>query len=301
MRNRPIACAADKSHLRGDVDDRTGSSLLLHFAGDSLRNKEGRPDIDRHNMVEIRRGHLEKRRRAIGSRIVHQNVQRRQAAMEACIAGRSVTSNWTAWATPPASTIASRAASISAIVRAARMTSAPACASAAAAARPRPLPAPVTSARFPSRRRAAFGESRSFSGLRVGHVSPAVAAHADVGLLGVAGEAFQHAEPRAVLADRSARRVGQNALVGEGLEELADPKPAGVAGGLLGRQRMVGADHLVAVGDVGARSEEQRSVIASCARRKKSGSRVMTCTCSEAIRSATRTISSSLSQTMTWP
>src|SRR3546814_16319182 len=44
------------------------------------------------------------------------------------------------------------AASISSTERAARVTSAPACASAAANARPMPLPAPVTSARRPSNR-----------------------------------------------------------------------------------------------------------------------------------------------------
>src|SRR3546814_7243548 len=44
------------------------------------------------------------------------------------------------------------AASISSPERAARVTSAPACASAAANARPMPLPAPVTSARRPSNR-----------------------------------------------------------------------------------------------------------------------------------------------------
>ena len=37
----------------------------------------------------------------------------------------------------------------------------------------------------------------SFRRLRVGHVAAAVAAHADIGLLGVAEEAFQHAQPRA--------------------------------------------------------------------------------------------------------
>jgi hypothetical protein len=74
-------------------------------------------------------------------------------AMQACITARSVTSSGTASAAPPAATIASRAASISLLVRAARTTSAPAWARAAAAVRPRPRPAPVTSARLPSRRK----------------------------------------------------------------------------------------------------------------------------------------------------
>ena len=42
---------------------------------------------------------------------------------------------------------------------------------------------------------------------------------------------------------------------------LPTHKPAGVARGLLGRQRMVRADDLVAVGDVGARSQKQSSVV----------------------------------------
>ena len=91
-------------------------------------------------------------------------------------------------------------------------------------------------------------------------VAAAVAADADVGLFGVADEAFEHAEPRAVFADHRGGLVGQDALVAVGLQELADPEAAGVAAGLLGRQRVVGADHLVAVGDVGARAEEQRAV-----------------------------------------
>ena len=60
---------------------------------------------------------------------------------------------------------------------------------------------------------------------------------------------------------RGGSLVGQHALVGDGLEELADPEAARVAGREPGRQGVVGADHLVAVGDVGARAEEQRAVI----------------------------------------
>jgi hypothetical protein len=76
----------------------------------------------------------------------------------------------------------------------------------------------------------------------------------------MADEALQHAQPRAVFADHRRRLVGQDLLVAVGLQELADPEPAGVAPGLLGRQRVVGADHLVAIGDVGAGPEEQRAV-----------------------------------------
>src|SRR5579875_2495134 len=66
---------------------------------------------------------------------------------------------------------------------------------------------------------------------------------------------------RAHLADPAAR-LRRAALVGEGLQELARPPPAGVAGRAGGRQDVVGADRLVAVGDGRLRAEKQRAVIA---------------------------------------
>jgi hypothetical protein len=56
-------------------------------------------------------------------------------------------------------------------------------------------------------------------------------------------------------------RLGRALLVGHGLEELADPEAASVAGSAPSRQGVVGADHLVAVGDVGLLAEEQRAVV----------------------------------------
>src|ERR1700738_5440159 len=94
--------------------------------------------------------------------------------------------------------------------------------------------------------------------LGVADVAPAVAAHAYVRLLGVAEEAFQHAQARAIFADLRACLIGEHLLIGAGFEKLADPKAAGVARRLLGRQRVVGADYLVAIGDVGARAEAPR-------------------------------------------
>src|ERR1700738_4227288 len=88
-----------------------------------------------------------------------------------------------------------------------------------------------------------------------------VTADAKVGLLLVAPEAFDGAEAAAVFADHGARLGGLDLLVGAGLEELADPEAAGVARRRLGRQRVVGADHLVAIGDVGLRAEKERAVI----------------------------------------
>ena len=66
--------------------------------------------------------------------------------------GAFLTSRVMASARSPRSRMACAAASISAVVRAASVTCAPACASAEAAASPMPRPPPVTSARLPSSR-----------------------------------------------------------------------------------------------------------------------------------------------------
>ena len=101
-----------------------------------------------------------------------------------------------------------------------------------------------------------------------------VAAHAQVGLLLV-----RRRSPRARRAASSTSPIITDAssrldpLVRAGLEELADPEPAGVAGGAPRRQRVVRADHLVAVGDVRLRPEEEGAVVASCARGTRRGSR----------------------------
>ena len=57
-------------------------------------------------------------------------------------------------------------------------------------------------------------------------------------------------------------RLAREPLVGDRLEELADPQPARVAGGAAGRQRVVGADALVAVGDRAFLADEQAAVVA---------------------------------------
>src|SRR5437870_7310005 len=99
------------------------------------------------------------------------------------------------------------------------------------------------------------------SSLLIRCVLAAVASHPEVGLFLVAPEALNRAEPAAIFADHRARLRGLDLLIGAGLQELADPQPAGVARRAPGRQRMVGADYLVAKGDVGFRAEEQRAVI----------------------------------------
>src|SRR6202049_889649 len=88
----------------------------------------------------------------------------------------------------------------------------------------------------------------------IGDVAAAVAAQADIGLLGVTQKTFEYAKPRAIFPDQRRGLVGEHLLIGAGLEELADPKSAGIPRCLLGRQGMVGADHLVTIGDVSART-----------------------------------------------
>src|SRR4051794_21873692 len=175
------------------------------------------------------------------------------ASIAAAKPARSVTSTASASALPPLARIALAASPISPDERAASVTLAPASAKACAAASPMPRPAPVTSARLPSSRNEG---SRPDAGIaigllgrgRVGDVAAAVAAHADIGLLGMAGKTLEHAKARAVLAYHRRGLVRQHLLVGDGLEELADPEPTRVARRLLGRQRVVRADDLVAKG-----------------------------------------------------
>ena len=75
------------------------------------------------------------------------------------------------------------------------------------------------------------------------------------------GEVLDGAQAAAVLADQRARSGIGDPLIGDGLDELAHPQAARVAGRALGGQRVVGADDLVAVGDVGHRPEEQGAVV----------------------------------------
>src|SRR5262249_10270946 len=74
-------------------------------------------------------------------------------------------------------------------------------------------------------------------------------------------EALQHAKPRTIFADHGAGLVGQHFLVGAGLHELANPQAPGVPRRFFRRQCVIGTDHLVAISDVRARSEEQRAIV----------------------------------------
>ena len=76
----------------------------------------------------------------------------------------------------------------------------------------------------------------------------------------MADEAFQHAQPRAVLADHCRGLIGHHLLITVCFQKLANPQPTSVAPCLFRRQRVVGADHLVAIRDIGARAKEQRAV-----------------------------------------
>jgi hypothetical protein len=77
--------------------------------------------------------------------------------------------------------------------------------------------------------------------------------------------ALEELDPRGAAAhaaeERAARRV-RDLLVGDGLEVLAHPEPAGVAGAAQRRQDVVGSDHLVAVGHAGVLAEEEGAVVA---------------------------------------
>src|SRR5712672_657187 len=92
-------------------------------------------------------------------------------------------------------------------------------------------------------------------------VLAAVAADAQIGLFLVAPEAFDRAQPAAILPDHRARLRCLHFLVGARLEELADPEPARITGRALCRQGVVGADDLVTVRYVGFGAEKQRTVI----------------------------------------
>src|SRR5262245_2611229 len=73
-------------------------------------------------------------------------------------------------------------------------------------------------------------------------------------------EVLDPALPRADLADHGARRLVA-LLKGDGLEELAHPEPARVAGRAARREDVVGADRLVAVRHSGRLPEEERAVV----------------------------------------
>src|SRR5687768_4318277 len=82
----------------------------------------------------------------------------------------------------------------------------------------------------------------------------------------VGGELVRHhplglADARDDRRDRMAR-LASEALVGDGLDELSHPEPAGVAPGAARGQRVIGAHALVAVGDGALLAHEEAAVVA---------------------------------------
>ena len=126
----------------------------------------------------------------------------------------------------------------------------------------------------------------------VGDVAAAVAADADVGLLGVADEALEHAEPRAVLADHRRRLVGQRPSGSCGSSGTCRPRarrcsgrPSWSAACGWCRSPCRRWRRWCAARGTARRSECMFS-------RNQSSRSVITCTCSEAMSLATSSISS---------
>src|SRR3954451_8273371 len=81
-------------------------------------------------------------------------------------------------------------------------------------------------------------------------VLAAVAPHAQVGLLLMSGEVLYRAQSGTIFADHRGR-LRRDLLIRHSLEELPDPQTAGVARRPFRRQRVIRADHLVAIRDIG--------------------------------------------------
>src|SRR5207237_10117532 len=62
-------------------------------------------------------------------------------------------------------------------------------------------------------------------------------------------------------ADHRRGLVADHLLICTGLDELANPEATRVARRLARWQRMIRADHLIAVRDVGARAKKQRTIV----------------------------------------
>ena len=90
---------------------------------------------------------------------------------------------------------------------------------------------------------------------------PRVAPLAQIGR-GLVGEHALHLADARDDGRHAAARLAREALVGHGLDELADPQSARVPRGAAGGQDVVGADALVGVGDGRLLADEERSVVA---------------------------------------
>src|SRR5271155_4223352 len=157
----------------------------------------------------------------------------------ACKAALSFTSARTAMCPAPGSA-ATKASAAPAERRNPTATEKPAAARALAVAAPMPPVPPVTTA-------------TGLSGRIAQRFALSIAAHAQIGLLLVAGESLQVAEARTVAANQRAGFIGGYALIGTGLDELAHPQAARIARRAHGRQGVIRADDLVPEGHIGAR------------------------------------------------
>src|SRR5215217_2833644 len=191
------------------------------------------------------------------------------SSTKAFTAALSVMSSATPSAAKPASASSLTTVSTSLAVRAAMVTAAPASARATAAPSPMPRVPPVTRARLPSRRKLGvrgrvmlFGSlgARRCSG-PIGHVAAAIAAHADIGLLGMADKALEHREARAIFADHRRGFVGRDGLPRTGLHEFPHPQATRIARRLHRGESVIGADDLITIGNIGAWPEKQRAII----------------------------------------
>ncbi len=103
-------------------------------------------------------------------------------------------------------------------------------------------------------------KSWSFRSHPIAHIPAAIAAQPDTALIGMADKHFENAQVRAIGPDLRCGRVSGDTLIAMCFQEFSDPKPASTGPGLFRVPRAIGADHLVTIGDNGARSEEERAL-----------------------------------------
>src|SRR6185436_8996713 len=84
--------------------------------------------------------------------------------------------------------------------------------------------------------------------------------HPQIRLRLVTREALDRAQPRAIFTDQR-RGFRLHSLIRARLHELANPQAAGIARGFARRQRVIGADHLVAERYIRLGSEEQSAIV----------------------------------------
>src|ERR1700736_588364 len=94
----------------------------------------------------------------------------------------------------------------------------------------------------------------------VGRWVLAVTTHPKIRLGFMTGEILDLTQPGTILTDQSAR-FRSAGLVGDRLEEFADPEAASISTGPIRGEGMVGTDDLVAKSHIGFRSQKQGAII----------------------------------------